>query len=93
MSEIFYRGGGAGNYIVWVGDVGPFGVNGEEEGGDTRGVTAADHGEASEAIRRGEMGDAGGGRHTGGSGNPVNTDLHRETAGKRGAVGGATSLI
>ena len=31
----FLQGGGAGNYTVWVGDVGPFGGNGEEGGRDT----------------------------------------------------------
>ena len=25
----FLQGGGAGDYIVWVGNVGPFGVNGK----------------------------------------------------------------
>ena len=73
--------------------MGPFGVNGEEGRGDTHGVPVTDHGEASEAIRRRDMGDAGDGRRTRGSGNPVVNDIHRETAGNRGAVGGATSLI
>ena len=35
--------GGAGDYIVWVGDVGPFGVNGKEGRGDTHGVPATNH--------------------------------------------------
>ena len=39
------------------------------------------------------MGDAVVGRRTRGIGNPVGEDLHRETVGNRGAVGGATSLI
>ena len=39
------------------------------------------------------MGDAGGGRRTRGSGNEVGEDLYRETAGKYGSVGGATSII
>ena len=89
----FLNGGGAGNYIVWVGDVGHLGVNGEEGRGGTHGVPATDNGEASEAIRRRYMGDAGGGRRTRGSGNPVGKDLHKRTAGNRGAVGGATFLI
>ena len=39
------------------------------------------------------MRDSGGRRHTRGSGNPVGSDLHRATAGNRGTVGGAMSLI
>ena len=73
--------------------MGSFGVNGEEGRGDTHIVPATDHGEESEAVRRRNMVDSGGGRCTGGSGNPVGEDLHRSTAGNRGAVGGATSLI
>ena len=42
---------------------------------------------------RQDMGDAWGGRLTGGSRNVVVEDLHRETAGNRGSVGGATSFI
>ena len=89
----FLQDGGAGDYIVWVGDVGPFGVDGKDGRGDTHGVPATDHGEASKVIRRRDMGDAGGGRHKRDSGNPVSEDLRRYMAGNRGAVGGATSLI
>ena len=39
------------------------------------------------------MGDAWGGRRIGGSGNAVGDDLHRETTGNRGTVGGAKSTI
>ena len=39
------------------------------------------------------MGEAWGERRAGGSGNAVREDLHRETAGNRGSVGGATSSI
>ena len=67
----FLQGSGAGDSIVWVGNVGPFGVNGKEYRGDAHGVPADDHGEESEAISRWDMGDAGGRRHTIGSGNPV----------------------
>ena len=56
----FLQGGGAGDYIVWVGYVGPFGVNGEEYIGDAHGVPASDNREESEAIMRWDMGDAGG---------------------------------
>ena len=73
----FLQGSGAGDSIVWVVDVGPFGVNGKEGIGDTHGVPATDHGGASEAIRRRGMGDARGGRRTRGSRNPVRADLHR----------------
>ena len=72
---------------------GSFRINFKDGRGDTYGVPATDHGEASEAIRRQEMGDSGGGRSTRGSGNPVVKDLHIETEGNRGAVSGATSLI
>ena len=73
--------------------MGYFSVNGKEGRGDTHGVPVTDHGEASEAIRRRDMGDDGGGRHMRGSRKPVGEDLNRETAGNRGAVGGAMSLI
>ena len=66
----FLHGGGAGNSIVWVRNVSPFGVNGNEDIGDTHGVPANDHGEESKAIRRWDMGDAGGRSHTRGSKNP-----------------------
>ena len=79
--------------IVWVIDVGTFVVNGKDGRRDTHRVPVTDHGKASEAIRRRDMGDAGGGWRTRGSRNPVGKDLHRETEGNRGAVGGATSLI
>ena len=40
----FLQGGSAGDFIVWVGEMVPFGVNGEEGRGDTHGVPASDHG-------------------------------------------------
>ena len=89
----FLQGGGAVNSIVWVGDVGTFGGNGEEVRGDTHGVPATDHGEESEVIRRWDMGDSGGGRRTRFSGNPVREDLYRATSGNRDTLGGAMSLI
>ena len=67
----FIQGGGAGDSIVWVGDVGHFGVNEKEGKGDTHRVPATDHGEESEAIRRWDMGDSGGRRHARGIGNSV----------------------
>ena len=39
----FLQGGGEGDYIVWVGNVGPFGVIGKYDRGDTHGVPANDH--------------------------------------------------
>ena len=53
----------------------------------------SDHREASEAAKIRDIGDAWGGRHTGGSGNAVAGDLHIETADNLGSVGGATFLI
>ena len=89
----FLQGGSTGDSIVWIRDVGLFVVNGEEGRGDTHGVPATDHGEASEEIRRRDMGDSRGGRRTRGSRKPVGEDLHIEMTGNCGAVGGATSLI
>ena len=89
----FLQGGGADDSIVWVVDVGHFGDNGEEGRGGTHRVPATGHGDASEAVRRHEMGDSRGGRCTRGSGNAVGKELHIATAGNRGAVGGVTSLI
>ena len=65
------QGGGAVDSIVWVVNVGPFGVNGKEDRGDTHAVTVNDHMEESESIMRSYIGDDGGRRHTRGSGNPV----------------------
>ena len=48
----FLQGGGAGNSILWVRNVGPFSVNGKEDIGDAHGVPENDHGEESKAIRR-----------------------------------------
>ena len=59
----------------------------------THWVPFSDHREASEADKIREIGDALGRRRTGGSSNTVGEDLHRETAGNLGSVGGATSLI
>ena len=67
----FLQGGGAGDSIVCVGNVVPFGVNGKEDRGDAHGVPENDHGEESEEIIRWEMRDAGRRRHTRGSGKPV----------------------
>ena len=53
----FLQGGGAGDSIVCVIEMGPFGINGKEGKGDTHGVHATDHGEVSKAIRIWEMGD------------------------------------
>ena len=89
----FIQGGGAGNSSLWVGDVGTFGINGEEDRGDTHGVPETNHREESEVVRRWDMGDARGGRRTRGSRNPVGWDLHIVTAGNLGAVVGSTSLI
>ena len=89
----FLQGGNAGDCIVWVRYVGPLGVNDEEGRRDTHGVPADDHREASDVVKRWDMGYARGGSRTRGSGNAVGEDLHRATTGNRGAVGGATSLI
>ena len=64
-------GGGAGNYIVWVRNMGPFGVNGKEVRGEAHRVPSNDHGEESKAIRRWDMVNFGGRRHMRGSRNPV----------------------
>ena len=89
----FLQGGGAGNSTVWVRDMGPFEGNVEEGRRDTHGVPATDHGEASEVVKRRDMGDTGGGRRIKGSRNAVGKDLHIDTAGNCGSLGGATSLI
>ena len=51
--------------------MGTFGVNGKEDRWNAHGVPENDHGEEREAIRRWDMGDAGGRRHTISSGNTV----------------------
>ena len=66
----FLQGGDAGDSIAWVGDVGPFEVNGKEVRGHTHGVPATDHKEEREATMIRNMGDSGGGRRTRGSREP-----------------------
>ena len=73
--------------------MGPFGDNGEDYGRYTHWVPFSDHGEASEVENIGDIGDAWGGRHTGGSRNIVGGDLHIETSGNLGSVGGTTFSI
>ena len=67
----FLQGSGAGDSILWVINVVPLGFNGKEDRGDTHRVPANDHGEESAAIRIYDVGDAGGGKRTRSSGNPV----------------------
>ena len=67
----FLQGSGAGDSIVWVGNVRPFGVNDKEDRGDTHVVPANDRRKKNEEIRRWDMGDYRGRRNTRGSGNPV----------------------
>ena len=89
----FSTGGGAGDSTVWDGDVGTFRDNREEGGRDTHWVPSSDNKEASEADKRRDVGDAWGGRRTGGRRNAVGDDLHGETLGKHATGGGATSTI
>ena len=89
----FLQGGGAGDSIVWVGYVGPFGENGEEGRRDTHRISLSYHVEESEGNRRQDIGDAWGGRRTGCSRNTVGGDLPRYKGGNLGSVVGATSLI
>ena len=65
----------------------------DEGGRDTHWVTLEDHGEASAAVRRRDVGITWGGRGMGGSGNAVVDDLHREATGNCGTVGGAKYTI
>ena len=63
----FLQGYCAGNSIFWVRNVGTFGVNGKEDKGDAHRVTDNDHGGKSKAIRRWNMANVRGRRHTRGS--------------------------
>ena len=54
----------------------------------THGVSETDHGEASAADNRRDMGDAQGVSSAGISGNSVGDELHRETTWKCGTLGG-----
>ena len=70
----FLQGGGAGYSIVCFINVGPFGVNGKEDRGDSHGGYENDHRKESKYIRRWDMGDSGGRRHMRGSRKPVGLD-------------------
>ena len=65
----FLKVGGAGDSIVWVGNVDPFGVNDKEDRRDSHRIPANDHREERKAISRWYMGYFGGRRHMRGSGN------------------------
>ena len=67
----FLQVGGAGDSIVWVRNVGPFGINGKEDIGNAHRVPTNDHGEESKAIMRWDMVESGGRRNTRGIGDPV----------------------
>ena len=60
----FLQGRGADDSNVWVGYVGPFGDNGEECGRYSHWVPLSDQGEAIEAAKIRDIGDAWGGRRT-----------------------------
>ena len=67
----FLQGGGAVISIVWVRNVGPFGVNGKVDRGDAHIVPVNDYGEENKTIRIFDIGDARGRTHTRGSSSPV----------------------
>ena len=67
----FIQGGGAGDYIVGVRYVGPFGVNSKEDREYTHIVPETGNREEREAIMRCDMGNAGVGRRTRGGWSPV----------------------
>ena len=65
------QGSGAGHSVVRVRNMGPFGVNGKEDIGNTHRIPTNDHREESKAMRRWDTGDVGETRHTRFSGSPV----------------------
>ena len=73
--ENVLQGGGPSNITVWFEDVGPFGGNGEEVRRSTHRVPQKEHGEASEADARQDMGDARGRISAGSGGNAVGDDI------------------
>ena len=80
------QGGGPSNTTVWFVHVGNFCGNGE---GGRRGkhkLPQTDHGEASAADRRRDVGDARGGSSAGSGGNAVGDYPYRETSVNRGTM-------
>ena len=73
--------------------MGTFGGNGEECIRGTHRLHQKNHGEASAADRRRDVGDARGRSSVGRGRNAVGDDLYRETAGNRGTVGGVMTNI
>ena len=67
----FIQGGGTGNSIVWVRNMGPFSVNEKEDREDAHVVPANVHGEESKSIIRWDKADAWGRINTRGSRNTV----------------------
>ena len=85
------QGGGTGSNNFWIGCLGNFGRDGEEGGGHTNGFSEEYHGEAVTAEGRQEMGDAKGRSGAGSGGNTFRDELHMDTKGECGTVGGAAA--
>ena len=87
------KGGGPSNITVWFRNFGHLRSNGEEGRSNTHRLPQIDHGKASAADRRRDVGDARGGDSEGSGGDAVGDDLYRKTAGNHGTVGGVTTNI
>ena len=73
--------------------MGTFGVNGEEVRGHTHGFSETGHGEESATNIRHDMGDIQDRSSVGSGRNSVGYDLHRDTIGNCGTVGGVAANI
>ena len=73
--------------------MGTFDGNVEEGRRGTHRVSQTDHGKASAADSRRDVGDAQGGNIARSCGNTVGNDLYREMTGNHGTVGGVTTTI
>ena len=87
------KGGETGGTNFWIGDLVTFGGNGEEGRGTTYGLSEAYRGESSATEGGHDMGDAQGGSGAGSGRTSVVNDLHRETIGKSGTVGGSAAYF
>ena len=85
------QGDDTGGTPLWLGELGAFGGDGENGGGDTQWVSEAYHGEAGVKEGRRDMGDAQDGSSAGRGGKPVDNNLHSKKTGYGGTVGGAAA--
>ena len=87
------QGGHTGGTTIWIVDLGTFGGDGNDDGGDIHQVSEAYQREAGATEGRRDVGDSQGGSIEGSGSNPVVNDLHWSKAVDGDTVGGDAANI